>query len=71
MKQNINSSDPDTLATLRALRRAARNARKLAIATRTPFYVMKEGQIVNLNPPKKRTTKCDRRVNVVLRNRVW
>ena len=35
---------------LPALRRAAANARKLAIATGTPFYVWKDGRVVNLNP---------------------
>ena len=37
-----------------ALKRAARAARKLAVETGTPFYVMEKGKIVNLNPAGKR-----------------
>ena len=52
MKRKIifNTSDPDILASLPALKRAAADARKLAIATGTPFYVWKNGRVVNLNP---------------------
>ena len=39
---------------LAALRRAARKARKFAFATNTPFYIMKDGKIVNLTAMDKR-----------------
>jgi hypothetical protein len=42
------STDPDILGSLPALRRAALAARRLAKATGTPLYVMKNGRIVNL-----------------------
>jgi hypothetical protein len=41
--------DPDILASFAALKRAAKAARKLSIETGTPFYVMKDGKIVDLN----------------------
>jgi hypothetical protein len=50
MKSKIESKDPFILRSLPALRRAARSARKLAEETGTPFCVVKNGQIVNLNP---------------------
>jgi hypothetical protein len=54
--------DPDVAATLRALRRASDRALRLAKETGTPFWVMKNGRIVNLNPgaktgPKRRPAK--------------
>lgn len=61
MKHKIQSTNPDILGSLAAMRRAARAARKLAEATRTPFYVIRNGRIVNLNAnarrPSKRPTK--------------
>jgi hypothetical protein len=48
MKKNA-VIDKETAATLRALRRAARRARELAEKTGTPFYVMKNNRIVDLN----------------------
>jgi hypothetical protein len=48
------SLDPDIRGSWPALRRAARKARKLSEATNTPFYVMRDGQIVDLNNRKKR-----------------
>ncbi len=41
--------DPDMRAALAALRRAAAQARELSERTGTPFYVMHDGQIVDLN----------------------
>jgi len=32
------------------MRRAAANARKLAKVTGTPFFVLKDGRVKNLNP---------------------
>jgi hypothetical protein len=39
---------------MRAIQRAARNARKLSLQTGTPFYVMKDGKIVDLNRGRKK-----------------
>jgi len=45
----IKSKDPDIRGSLPALKRAAKAARKLSRDTNTPFWVMKNGKIVNLN----------------------
>jgi hypothetical protein len=51
----MTSKDPDIRGSLPALRRAAKRAMRLAIATGTPLYVMKGGKIVDLNPrPRSR-----------------
>ncbi|MCC6573188.1 MAG: hypothetical protein IT462_05290 [Planctomycetes bacterium] len=42
---------------LAALKRAAKAARKLSIETGTPFWVMKDGKIVDLNAKPKRKLK--------------
>ena len=42
------SRDPDIIASIKALRRAARRALKIGLATGTPVYVMKDGKIVDL-----------------------
>ena len=42
---------------LKALREAARDARKLSLITGTPFWVMKNGRMVNLNKGRKQTAK--------------
>lgn len=42
------SKDPDILASVKALRRAARRALDLGLRTGTPVYVMKGGAIVDL-----------------------
>ena len=55
MKAKVTSSDPDIRAALPALKRAARNAKKLALATGTPLYVLKKGRVVNLNPRSRKT----------------
>jgi len=47
------SIHPETVGTLRALRRASKRAFRLAQATGTPFWVMKNGRMVNLNPDAK------------------
>lgn len=49
MKTKIVSKDTDIRGSLPALKRAARRARKLAEATGTPFYVIKNGRVVDLN----------------------
>jgi len=58
MKKKTHLSNPDIPDALPALKRAAKSAFKLAKATGTPFYVMKNGKIVNLNPiGRKRTAR--------------
>jgi hypothetical protein len=48
---------PEIRRELNALRAAARDARKLSEITGTPFWVMREGKLVNLNKGKKQTAK--------------
>lgn len=49
MRRNRNaSSDRETNATLRALRRAARRAQELGANTGTPVYVIQNHRIVDL-----------------------
>ncbi len=43
------SRDPDIIASMAALRRAASRARQLSIQTGTPFYVIRGGKMVDLN----------------------
>ncbi len=57
MKSRPDHSDPDIRGALAALKRAAKSARKLSEATGTPFIVVRDGKIVNLNPTKKRSRK--------------
>ncbi len=57
MNNKAKSIDPETAATLRALRRAAKKAMRVSKATGTPFWVMKSGRMVNLNPDAKRPRK--------------
>jgi hypothetical protein len=47
------SKDPDILASIKALRRAARRARRLGVQTNTPVYVLKDGTIVDLTQEEK------------------
>ena len=47
----------DIVGALPALRRAAKAARELAIRTGTPFYVWKDGKIVNLNPVRRKRAR--------------
>lgn len=54
MNNVVKSTDRDIVGSWPALRRAARRALRLAQATNTPLYVMKNGRIVNLNPTGKR-----------------
>ncbi len=61
MSTKMKSTDPDVLESLPALRRAARSARRRAVETRTPFYVMLNGRVVNLNPTRKRSSPRGKR----------
>jgi hypothetical protein len=56
-KTPVISTDPDIRGSWPALLRAARKARKLAEETGTPFYVMKNGRIVDLNHPKNKKAR--------------
>jgi hypothetical protein len=42
------SKDPDILASMKALRRAAKRALELGRQTGTPVYVLKQGKIVDI-----------------------
>ncbi|MFM9971817.1 MAG: hypothetical protein ACKVQK_25840 [Burkholderiales bacterium] len=48
-KSPVLPNDPDMRGALAALRRAAAQARELSERTGTPFYVMENGRIVDLN----------------------
>ena len=48
---------PEIRKELKALRQAARDARKLSLLTGTPFWVMKNGKLVDLNKGRKQTAK--------------
>ncbi len=43
------SRDPEIIGSMKAMERAAREARKLSRATKTLFYVMENGKIADLN----------------------
>jgi hypothetical protein len=47
-RQTTKAKNPDTKATLKALRRAARRARELGAKTGTPVYVIQDHRIVDL-----------------------
>ena len=47
----ITLRDPDLQKVLPALRRAAQNARELALRTGTPCYVWRDGRMVNIGAP--------------------
>jgi len=52
------SKDPDILASMKALRRAAKRALQLGFQTGTPVYVLKHDKIVDLTKQRrKRNTR--------------
>ena len=58
MRPRVSSPSQEAKDTLRALRRAARNALELGIKTGTPVYVIKDNKIVDLTKdqrPKRKT----------------
>ncbi len=55
--KNCQSRDPDIIGSIKAMERAARAARKLSIETGTPFLVMRNGKIVDLNRSAKLTVR--------------
>jgi hypothetical protein len=54
MKKPPKAKDADLKGAIRALERAALRARRLAEETGTPFYVLKDGRVVDLNPQAAR-----------------
>jgi hypothetical protein len=60
-KVKIDSPDPDIRGSWPALKRAAKKARALSIATGTPFYVMQNGRIVDLNQRRSSRPAKNRR----------
>jgi len=48
------SNDPDILASMKALRRAAKRALQLGLETSTPVYVLKRGKIVDLTKERQK-----------------
>jgi hypothetical protein len=47
-RPSMASKNPDIIASVRALRRAARRALDLGLSTGTPVYVIKGGEIIDL-----------------------
>jgi hypothetical protein len=60
--EGINSKDPDIRASYKAMLRAAQRAWELSVATGTPFYVMRDGKVVDLNAPRTKKSSPRRRV---------
>ncbi len=50
-------TDPNIRRELRALRQAARNAKRLAEITGTPFIIVKNGRMIDLHKGRKQTAK--------------
>jgi hypothetical protein len=53
MSRRASSPSKEAKDTLRALRRAARNALELGIKTGTPVYVIKDNKIVDLTKDQR------------------
>lgn len=53
-----NSKDSDIIASLPALRRAAKRALQLGIETGTPVWVMKDGKMVDLTKQHRRKKRA-------------
>ena len=63
MKAKMDTRDPDILGSWPALLRAARRAKRLAIETNTPLWIVKNGKIVNANPSYKPAGRRNGRAN--------
>ncbi len=61
MNKKTTKTDPEVAAITRALRRASDRALRVSQATGTPFWVMKDGRMVNLNPKAKRRRRTSSR----------
>jgi|SoiMetStandDraft_5_1073268.scaffolds.fasta_scaffold127564_3 hypothetical protein len=57
MSRRVSSPSPEAKDTLRALRRAAKNALELGLRTGTPVYVVKNGEIVDLTKQRPSSKK--------------
>jgi hypothetical protein len=57
MSRRVNSHSREAEETLRALRRAARNALELGIKMGTPVYVIKNNKIVDLTKDRRSSKK--------------
>ena len=55
------SKDPDILASMKALRRAAKRALQLGFQTGTPVYVLKRGKLVDLTKECRKPDERKRR----------
>ena len=62
------SISPAAQEGLRALRKAAKNARKLAEETQTPFLVMRKGKLINLNPNARKISAAEIRERQLNKN---
>lgn len=49
--------DSDLAGVDKALRRAAKKAKELAVKTRTPLYVFENGKVVDLTKQKRKTAE--------------
>jgi hypothetical protein len=49
-RRQSKAEDADLSGAAQALRRAAARAKRLAEDTATPFYILKGGRVVDLNP---------------------
>lgn len=65
--KNCKSKDPDIIGSMKAIMRAAREARRLSVKTGTAFYVLKDGKVVDLNKKPKR---AKRRIHTRLKKAV-
>lgn len=57
MSRRVSSQSREIQDTLRALRRAARNALELGIKTGTPVWVMEDGKMIDLTKKQKPSKK--------------
>jgi hypothetical protein len=58
MSRRVNSASREAQDALRALRRAAKRALELGIATGTPVYVIRDNKIVDLTKDQPATRKA-------------
>lgn len=56
MSTKMKVKDPVLRGSFAALKRAARRAKRLAVATGTPLYIMRDGKVVNVNPTNGRAS---------------
>jgi hypothetical protein len=61
MSHRVSSQSKEIQDTLRALRRAAKNALELGLKTGTPVYVYRNNKIVDLTKQQRSTKKRSKR----------